>query len=685
MKIKKHFILIFFLLFCIFISNVHAKRGELRYEITDFSLNGSEITFKGWAFIHQTNNYVKVKKLEYDNASVKGLAKETSEILKDDGGQEIKIRAIDKNTRKVIEEKEVLGSDEVNYNFYREMFYSFSDFYKTTENLVDCYNGTSSYGCDNKCTENDPYSQCYYKDLYFSITFDVSKWDIDKDTDVYFEISVRNNDYGDWVSEKLFLVNGVAQSKLSNDNIEIASSAFSNIVKFIGVTAQLFNINNGNAAESGIYGNRGSNYLVNSYKGGEDSKFLSSSKNPGKYNLYISKKGKGNCIYGNNRCWLSTCNGLNCYESETILGAYGSWVKPTGETEFTIKVKNDKKCPITNPTEGEESLTCNSSKTLNSTCDELTVNTSNGRANVKIEQTGTISSILTPESTYSGGGFKFGIIYYNELKWSYVSNPNNIDLTNTMQNKIIKDIIPFTNDLKLSEIKFGDTTIDSNFIIKKCIESGTFTNGDTLTTVCTFFLPASEISKNGEVNYLEDKSLAQVNNKYYTPLNYQGNYSITAKITGMSRITDTSAKNDSEEENRPWTGTWGDSFNNCTINLYPLLTENTTPESNTIYNSKLRFNFIYRPIDLNNPFPNRNAGINWYDWIQNKSNQERLKETYSKLQYQVKLDNKTTYAIKDYNSEHNYLDWDGIDKNEESSFINDYFTIYRKNIEGDNP
>ena len=303
------------------------------------------------------------------------------------------------------------------------MFYSFSGFgEKTTEKLVNCYNGTSSYDCDNECTENDPYSQCYYKDLYFSITFDVSKWDIDKDTDVYFEISVRNNDYGDWVSEKLFLVNGVAQSKLSNDNIEIASSAFSNKVKFIGVTAQLFNRKNGEAAEPGIYGNTGSNYLVESYKGGGDSKFLSGSKNPGSYYLYISKK--GDCIYGNNSCWLSKCNGLNCSESETILGAYGSWVKPTGETEFTIKVKNDKKCPVTNPAEGQESLTCNSSKTLNSTCEVLTVNTSSGRADVKIEQTGTISSILTPTSTYSGGGFKFGIIYYNELKWSYVNNPN---------------------------------------------------------------------------------------------------------------------------------------------------------------------------------------------------------------------------------------------------------------------
>ena len=87
-----------------------------------------------------------------------------------------------------------------------------------------------------------------------------------------------------------------------------------------------------------------------------------------------------------------------------------------------------------------------------------------------------------------------------------------------------------------------------------------------------------------------------------------------------------------------------------------------------------KYAFIYRPIDLNNPFPNRNAGINWYDWYSIQSNKDRLKSSYSKLEYQVELDNQSVSKIKEYNKNYNYLDWTGInEKTEKSNFINNYF------------
>lgn len=86
------------------------------------------------------------------------------------------------------------------------MFFSFAGFEKTNKNLVECYNGTSNTGCDNKCSDNDSqYTECYYKDLYFKISFNVSDWNIEDDTQVYFKIAAYNNDYGKWKEENLHL------------------------------------------------------------------------------------------------------------------------------------------------------------------------------------------------------------------------------------------------------------------------------------------------------------------------------------------------------------------------------------------------------------------------------------------------------------------------------------------------
>lgn len=111
------------------------------------------------------------------------------------------------------------------------------------------------------------------------------------------------------------------------------------------------------------------------------------------------------------------------------------------------------------------------------------------------------------------------------------------------------------------------------------------------------------------------------------------------------------------------------------LNLYPLLYKNG------------KYNFIYRPIDINNPFPNRNAGINWFDWYAISENVERLESAYDRLQYSVTLDNQTITQIKKYNKQQNsnggYFDWNTMN-NDKSSFVDDYFEIKRQNIVGDN-
>lgn len=72
------------------------------------------------------------------------------------------------------------------------------------------------------------------------------------------------------------------------------------------------------------------------------------------------------------------------------------------------------------------------------------------------------------------------------------------------------------------------------------------------------------------------------------------------------------------------------------------------------------YGFIYRPINLNVPFPNsyltgcvgegcRQIGDNWYTWINNVDNQKSLAAAYSKLEYSVYLNNELMSKIRTYN------------------------------------
>lgn len=670
MKIKRHYILIFFLVFFSLVSNAYAARGELRYEVTNFSLDGTKITFEGWAFLHQTNNYNTIYKLNYNE----GYVSETKEVLLSNGGQKIKISAINKNTGETIDTATVDGSDKNYYNFYKEMFFSFAGFEKTNKNLVECYNGTSNTGCDNKCSDNDSqYTECYYKDLYFKISFNVSNWNIEDDTQVYFKIAAYNNDYGKWKEENLHLGENVKKSTLSNNYIEVDKNTFSNKISFIANYAQLLNPVTLIIEKGGIYGNTGSNYLVKEIKeGNKNGNFISGSIGPGKYTLYISQR--GNCSYGTNGCWLSTCSNPNtCNTSTKVLVAHGSWVKPYGTTSFTIKVKNDKKCEVSEPA-GNKIMSCNNWKDLSSTCDELTVRNGSSSATVKVEQKGYITNIFKSNlvnedkkydaNSYNGGWFKYGITYYNEVSWSIVNLYGNVGEIESAMKSRLKLLNNFQDNLNLTIT--GLEEITGNKLIKKCSESGSFTNGNKLITVCTFFLPSSVLENfNGTVNYLEDENKANINNKYYIPLDAK-NYEVSVKLENLSRLSETQAKKDSKDKNKVWFGTWNIDTN-CLLKVTNRIYE---PSGGGEENGKVKYKFIYRPISLNNPFPNRFPGVNWYTWYITEGNKDRktLEDSYTKLEYYTELDNRTISTIKEYNKNHNYF----------SSWSNHFFRNYIK-------
>ncbi len=704
---KKIFLFLFIIITSLsLLENVKAEKGNcgaVRYDVTNLNIRDEKITFTGWAFINCTQNYTNYKGND-------------SSIVKSGGGQKIKIRAIDSNGNQVGSEKEVNGSivNNINYNFYCQQYY----FQTEKSECQKAYNGTfPSSGWNNRCTDGVASSQCLYQNIGFSITFNTSEWNVEDGTQIRFQIAVTNRDYqnkynrsySNW--ETLSLNKAIKPDIKNNPNIEIVKNSSGESVKVI-ISEGIFRDINGNYVVETSDGTKGSctyvrkdyahckpyswsdavegevykisSSTIGAFKNGYSASTINEFKilgntttySPGRYIVYVEKG------------WRGERKRYPGSDKEMVL--YASWVKPTGE--FVIKVYNDKKCK---PSQPNIKASCNSSSSsFSSTCEELTVKTNDAndeiksKANIKISQTGSITTILTPTNTYAGGGFKFGIMYHNTISWSLVKQYKGTieDITKEMQAKLKEN---FVDGFGLKNVKFGNEQIPDDYFKQniKCQETGSFTNGNTLTTMCIVYLPNSVVEEyTGKVTYKQGDNLG-LNNKYYTPIDWDSNkkYEIVATISGMDRLKESSVKADSKDKNKVWTGTWEYTLNgskdNCDINLYPLYGQPTGGKKN------LKYTFIYRPIDLNNPFPNRNPGMNWYDWYNIERNKERLESSYNREQYSITLDSQKTSEIKKYNKDElnkgGYFDWKTIE-NGQSSFIDKYFDKKRDNIVGDN-
>lgn len=705
---KKIFLFLFIIITSLsLLENVKAEKGNcgaVRYDVTNLNIRDEKITFTGWAFINCTQNYTDYKGND-------------SSIVKSGGGQKIKIRAIDSNGNQVGSEKEVNGSivNNINYNFYCQQYY----FQNEKSECEKAYNGTfPSSGWNNRCTDGVAASQCLYQNVGFSITFNTSEWNVEDGTQIRFQIAVTNRDYqnkynrsySNW--ETLSLNKAIKPDIKNNPNIEIVKNSSGESVKVI-ISEGIFRDINGNYVVETSDGTKGSctyvrkdyahckpyswsdavegevykisSSTIGAFKNGYSASTINEFKilgntttySPGRYIVYVEKG------------WRGERKRYPGSDKEMVL--YASWVKPTGE--FVIKVYNDKKCK---PSQPNIKASCNSSSSsFSSTCEELTVKTNDAndeiksKANIKISQTGSITTILTPTNTYAGGGFKFGIMYHNTISWSLVKQYKGTieDITKEMQAKLKEN---FVDGFGLKNVKFGNEQIPDDYFKQniKCQETGSFTNGNTLTTMCIVYLPNSVVENyTGNVTYKTTDNNLGLNNKYYTPLtwNTKNKYEITATIYGMDRLKESSVIADSKNKGTAWTGKWETTLNgassNCAIDLYPLYGQPTKNKD------KFKYIFIYRPIDLNNPFPNRNPGMNWYDWYNNTKNKERLESSYDREQYSITLDSQKTSEIKKYNKDElnkgGYFDWKTMDDGE-SSFIDKYFDKKRNNIVGDN-
>lgn len=656
--IKSKYLYVLLIICILFtIPMVKADMGELRYEITNFSINDSDktITFKGWAFIHQTNNYNTIYKLVNNNDN------STSDVVVTNGGQNIKISVYD-NSGNYIDSKSVSGSSKFNYNFTRRMYYQYVDY-----TFEKDYNRESGSRGNMNCDNNSLNSNCYYKDLYFEISFNINdNW---YGKDVYFTIAATNNDYKNktgrsWTNEeKLYILSnkyGGPKLNLNSQIVKVYENTTSNKIRFMAETAL---VKNYSWTELGPYGHQGDIFLVSGYDENGYSG-IGGTKGIGRYFLYSS--GVRACNLPGVKWYNKSCYYGSDTATNTVIGAWNIWVIPYGTTSFTIKInEDDKKCSIDNS--NNSPLLCNDSQKLVSECDELTVYDGNETAVVSIKQTGVISNILTPKEIYNGGGIKFGIIYYNKIDFDYVSGSKDVNITNVMNDRVIS-----YDNIVIENFKIGNILVDSSFLNKQCSQTK---NNNSVETICLFYFNPQVVNEDGSIKKDDIDAMFDygINNKYYLPLEYVPVYRVSASILNASLLNRDYAKSDGEG-NKVWYGSkWDEivlsSDGSCDINVYKL---GPGSYSNSDFNndgdntkSKVIYKYIYRPIDLDNPFPgpNRAVGLNWYLWYNN--NRDRLKEAYDHLDYSIELNSNSIYNIKKYNSSNNYFNFDF------DSFINE--------------
>ena len=84
--------------------------------------------------------------------------------------------------------------------------------------------------------------------------------------------------------------------------------------------------------------------------------------------------------------------------------------------------------------------------------------------------------------------------------------------------------------------------------------------------------------------------------------------------------------------------------------------------------------YVYRQIDLMDPFPKRSAGENWREWISKEENVKELKESFEgEPNYTFELTNSMISRIREYNTNksNSYTLWNEMNDDGSSNFLKD--------------
>lgn len=672
---KKLFLMMFMITSFFLFSNKVSARGELVYDITNLSVSENAVTFKGWAELNDLNNI---------------------------GGKTttIKIYALKDGDRN---EANWLSAT-VKYNGkYNKALYEANCVRNADGVCADPYEGGQ-----HKCDPNNDLSGCLYENVGFTASFSLE--DLFREfggNNITFKIVVSNTNGPTTREADLGVFDGNANLEnggiYNGNKFNVKLSNLSSSAKVVVDLGRVLTGINGSFAHGGtFYWSVGSEYDVVS-RG-----ISNSSRAPGltMYGLkYKSDNGKA-------------CNNNDEYSGKAIPGssctgwAYATWVQVTGNVVINVEKEES---PLVCEVNVNKKLQCENGS-FDSSCKE-TINaktiiiggeggcgggTATVKANVIIKQKGSLEFSLDKGPIYSGGGFKYSLIYNNEVTWDYAENGRKecpdivIEYWDSdfkeCRKKIVKSsecdsdaeydaIIKQAMANKYNGLKNSSAVVsmpDSNNIKgPNDNDTGTWSctannvtswaPNTTLKASCKFTLYDAFIDKQTSNvvygNYEGDKYIAK-GSMYFTPIKYpSGQFPVKATFSGLSSIN-----------SMKWNATY-----ECGIECQQKLIED-------------KYLYYFRPISLSEPFPNnRTPGSNWIDWINNEENKKRLLNTYTtsnNLEYTVNLTNTDIANIKKYNEEKNfegkgYLD-NSIDINGNSDFIKkyNYFTLGNVNHSG---
>ena len=113
-----------------------------------------------------------------------------------------------------------------------------------------------------------------------------------------------------------------------------------------------------------------------------------------------------------------------------------------------------------------------------------------------------------------------------------------------------------------------------------------------------------------------------------------------------------------------------------------LMSEIKIPITQKFYNEKEEngtkklngYAFYYRPIDVNNPFPNgiTDESSYWYDWYKSNKKDPNLADSFKTITYAA--NNIKTSSIRAYNENNPYTSWQGMKVDGSSEFVKSYLT-----------
>lgn len=320
-------------------------------------------------------------------------------------------------------------------------------------------------------------------------------------------------------------------------------------------------------------------------------------------------------------------------------------------------------------------------------------------------ESGTLNARPSPSTQYAGGSFTFTLSYSGTATWSICNTPSysgsesycvyddegNCASCATEQWSETRDQAAADN--KLAELAASQSrgfsanspsvlSRDSNNEKDESIDqdvgvatgtgpdSGNWPEGTTKTSSVTFSQnhacidlrerTVNDVTYPAYVEYKGTCDYADPNgtngqkdggNLYYIPLKYKdgGMFPVVANSNGkLNILTKSQWKFELE----------------CNVNVYQKLYETNDQGVNG-------YKFIYRPIDMSNPFPNnREPGDNWLDfWYDQDAKTNKLNRNDSGLEYSATLTASEISKIKDYNDSKIYPGLGTISNSGKSSFL----------------